>query len=230
MLSGFRTALFLTTQDSTMNKNLITSLALVSLLGGLSPLAFAEPTLYVERAGISALGDKVRLTRVPVKTTDAHGHYIDIDLTFKMDAQGQLTTTTSVANSILAATTEFLPGDYDGGMPYNCRLGVGNAKGGRVSGSLTCPEAHYSATWMSGPVKGHPNETKLTAAGIGALEGAANVSWGLGGSTSGATNAPEIFRKSQIIAAQQSGNALSLTAYGEKGEVIATWAFALLPR
>ena len=156
------------------------TLALVSAMS-----AGAQPRAFLQWGAPSGLDNKLTVNRVPV--VDAAGviRYYDVALAFNVDSAGKLTLN-STATKILASPNltvgAFRPGIYLGGA-FTCEHVVGApgvVGGGRVSGSIAESDCSvtFNASWVSGPIAGHPNEGALKVAGI-TFQG---YSWGvLGG-------------------------------------------------
>jgi len=209
----------------------LTALLSLSPLSVLAAEAKAPQSLemYLERAGVSGLGNQLRLYRVPVINSAGKTDYVDMDLVFNLDEGGKGESKLSMRASPAAATMAFIPGNYlytIGLTKKLCDVGVGTGLGGRTVGSIRCD--HFSANWMTGPIDGHPFQPKFISSNPGAVAGADLLAWGTGTATTGYSDiVPQPFIGTNIIiSAQQTGNTLTLTAYDEAGKAKGAWTFS----
>jgi len=178
--------------------------------------AGAQPRAFLQWGTPSGLDNKLNINRVPV--VDAAGviRYYDVALAFNVDSAGKLTlnsTAAKIAASPSLTVGAFRPGIYRGGA-FTCEHVVGApgvVGGGRISGSIAesnCSRT-FNASWVSGPIAGHPNEGALKAAGI-TFQG---YSWGVLGEVSDSWQDTG-WDRGDLIGVVQSGQQLIIHNFG----------------
>jgi hypothetical protein len=133
----------------------------------------AQPRALFQWGTPSGTESKMNVSRVPVVDAAGNIRYFDVAIAFNVDGAGKLTLN-STASKITASPTltvgAFRPGTYLGGS-FTCEHVVGTpgvAGGGRISGSIAQSNCGvtFNASWVNGPIAGHPNEGALRAAAI----------------------------------------------------------------
>lgn len=196
-------------------------LTLTSLACVLLPLtaAAAVPRAYLERAEVIATGKQVQAFRVPTKDANGRLKYYDVTINLSVLADGKIdpanVTLSSVATPAVL-TNGFVSGTYLDNLGNTCTLTTSAANGGRLEVALSCLDPNggsiLTAAWTTGLIPGHPLERDLAYAGIDAIPGYSNYSWGMVGSTYGTIWG--CFYRGYVISARQVGSQLSLSSYG----------------
>lgn len=212
-------------------------LAFASVLFGFShpQVSLAAPTIYMQSATINGASNVVTISRVPVQNAAGVITYKDISMRFIVDTNGNVTFDNAalrIVASPLLNVGAFKPGTYDGYTVYDrgiFKVGApGISTGGRISGSILritgSPNDTFNATWTSGPIAGHPNQAKLTAAGITST----TYNWGVMG-TAGPSTQTSGWKAGHIIGTVQNGNQLSIVNFGDDNKADATLSFDLCP-
>jgi hypothetical protein len=152
----------------------------------------AGTAMYSDLGAISGIGDKIYMTRVPVKTSAGTIVYRDVTISFDVSASGGLTMTAGYP--IVVASPPLITGNFRAGN-YKDTFGhkyvvasPGALGGGRTKWTLkwAIPAGQAGAldvTWVTGPVAGHPFEERLRAHNISA----STYSWGIVGQASTTT-------------------------------------------
>jgi hypothetical protein len=162
--------------------SVLITLAAINLV---PPRVEAQPRALLQLGTPQGLGNNLGITRIPVLDGSGVVKYYDVTIAFSVDSAGRLTinpSATKIALSPNLAVGAFVPGVYNGG-PSGCEHTVGApgiAGGGRIAGSIADSNCGlfsliFNASWVSGPITGHPNEAVLRAAGI-SFQG---YSWGI---------------------------------------------------
>jgi hypothetical protein len=166
--------------------------------------------------------NRATFDRVPVVAGNGSTKYYDVLLAFNVDAGGKLTLNPTASRIALSPTVlvgAFKPGEYEND---GCRFVVG-APGltadGRAIGSIGLDEfcGEFNATWVSGPIAGHPNEAALRAAGISSTA----FSWGVMGDETGRSN----WSSGDLIGVAQSGSNLTIVNFGSDARQDSTLVF-----
>jgi hypothetical protein len=209
----------------------LASLILLLLMISFATPVQAQPRALLQMGTPQGLNNQLGITRVPVLDASGGIKYYDITLVFSVDNAGKLTlnsTATKIVASPNVAVGAFSPGTYRGG-PDGCDHVIGApgiVGGGRISGSISTTNCnHYSnfdASWVTGPIAGHPNEAVLRAAGI-AFQG---YSWGIVGEA--ASSWTDIgWNAGDIIGVIQSGRQLVIHNFGNDNKEDRSAVFTL---
>jgi hypothetical protein len=202
-----------------MNKTLLTA----ALAAALFPLAAQAQSgeAFIEKSKIIGGGSVIHLYGLPTKDSLGKTHYFDTTLTLDINpTNGKPTNNVGVeaVKSPPIRSAEFVQGVYATGNA-TCDL-VPSSFSGRVEFDLQCTDggSHFTATWFTGLIAGHPYEQELKDAGLNTLPGNENYAWGKVGlaqnfSWFGCFDASELF------AARQVGDFLTLTNYGHDSVV-----------
>ncbi len=118
------------------------------------------------------------------------------------------------ASPQLGAANQFITGLYtadQGGR--KCTVTTGKLLGGRVEVAMSCEgDGAMSASWATGPIKGHPFELDLRGAEIDKIPGHENYSWGK------VASSPHYawwscFFTGKVMSARQVGSSIALSCY-----------------
>jgi hypothetical protein len=217
----------------------LTAAAVIGLISGYAPETIAAtPTIYLQSATINSAADAVTLNRVPVMNAAGTILYKDISMFFTVDTLGNVTLPPALVRIIPSPTINvgaFKPGTYNGfNSPCNTsgtffKVGSpGVGTGGRISGSIqrvtTYAQDTFNANWTSGPIAGHPDQAKLTAAKITSTA----FNWGVVGSVGQCTQ-QLLWKAGDIIGVVQNGNQLSVVNYGTDNISDRSLTFTLCP-
>ncbi len=196
----------------------------------------AQPRALFQFGTSQGLDNRLTISRVPVIDATGAVKYYDVAFAFTVDGAGKLALN-SGATKIMASPNltvgAFKPGIYLGG-PGGCQHIVGTpgvAGGTRASGSIADDEDdcalslfEFNASWVSGPIAGHPNEAVLRAAGI-TFEG---YSWGILGDV-GPDWDDRVWKAGDIIGVVQSGQQLTIHNFGNDKKEDTSATFTLCP-
>jgi hypothetical protein len=141
-----------------------------------APLA-ATPTIYAQDATITAAGDTVTATRIPVQTSSGSILYYDVTAIYGITSVGALSVvSTTIKPSVSPIISNFQAGTYvaPGTLNFTDRLtgpGIGEAgttawtfaANGGTNEGCAYP---YSATWYTGPIPSNPIAVRIQQAGI----------------------------------------------------------------
>jgi hypothetical protein len=212
-------------EGSTMNTRLRTSV-LGSVAAALfAPCLVSAQTAFAERSEPVVLGQEVNLFNLPTK--DATGDitkYWDVTITLQQDANGKVidATATSVPAPKIRSSL-FVVGNYVADNGEECTLQA-SALNGRTQYDLRCfyfngsTRYNFATTWFSGPIKGHPYETDLVAAGLDTIVGNKDYSWGRIGFDDNTTFF-SCFNDAELHSARQVGGVITLINYGSDNVV-----------
>jgi hypothetical protein len=198
-----------------MFKKVFFPIALTVLVPTLA-LAVTTPTAFLESAQIIGTGTQLQAYRVPTKDQNGVTKYYDVTVTLNVLPNGTIGTTSAVASTLspTLASNKFIPGTYKDPNGNVCTVAVSTLNGGRMQSALTCrlPNGYpLSATWITGPVPGHPFELDLRAAMIDKIPGYQNFSWGKVSSADALWW--QCLNTSDIISATQVSNVIQITGY-----------------
>ncbi len=134
-------------------------------------IAQTSPRAFFEQATPAGAGNTVIIYRAPVIASTGAVQYKDVLIQFDVSATGVLTVKPGfpvIASSPVLLTGSFLAGRYKIAGDFYRLSGPGVGPGGRTTWSLTKEGASCSVTagWTSGPIAGHPLQTRLTTARI----------------------------------------------------------------
>lgn len=214
---------------------------LVGVISIYSPSTLAvDPKIFLESSVIKGAGGIVKIIRVPVQDSAGAIKYLDISLSFDVDNAGNLSLSPGspqITPSPNLKVGEFKQGVYVGSIRrvlYDVGSpGIGT--GGRAAGSLNTrggtepcgKDGRLDASWVTGPITGHPNEAALTAAGITSTA----FSWGtVAVRDSGCANIRYPgWENGNIIGVIQTGNQLSIHNFGKDNVEDSVLVFTLCP-
>lgn len=179
----------------------------MAVLPLISTATEAAEAIFFQSSSIVGVGKNIHVTRVPVRDNAGRIQYHDILIPFDVDGSGNLFPgTPEISLSPRLVVGSFNAGTYIGPSGYRYTVGgPGPAPAGRTSWSLTTGSISFHVSWITGPIKGHPNEAQLRTAGINY----SGYSWGTVGSSQIGS-----FRSGNIIGAVQTGNQLVLHNFG----------------
>lgn len=194
--------------------------------------AEAQPRAFFQWGTPSGLDNKLNVSRVPVADAAGNIRYYDVALAFTVDGAGKLTlnsTASKVTASPSLTVGSFRPGIYLGGS-FTCEHVVGTpgvAGGGRITGSIAESNCSvtFNASWVSGPIVGHPNEAALRAAGI-TFQGYA---WGVLGEV-GDNWLEQGWEPGDLVGVVQSGQQLIVHNFGNDNKEDTSAVFTLCSR
>ncbi len=193
-----------------------------SLLVGANAAVAAVPALFMEQSSaITGASDTLAASRVPVRNSSGVISYYDIVFKLQLDATGKpvlapLYPTVNTSSSLISAG--FKAGKYKDSFANIYQVsGPTVAGAGRTSWSIlmtkpgtSCSTCTFQGSWTTGPIAGHPLQTKLTAQNITIPA----YSWGT--VATGASNQSGLFNCSNgnfIVGFAQIGNQMNLHGY-----------------
>lgn len=196
-----------------------------TVLTGLSLGGAAQAqTIFMESAQINGTAGTIRVTRLPVQDAVGNITYKNITLPFSVSATGVVTLNTAgvriIASPTILANT-FKPGKYKEATDSYTTYTVGTpgpGPGGRVT--TTISGRYFNATWISGPITGHPYEPLLKPLNLPA----SGQNWGIVGYES-----YSYWANGDIVSATQTGDTITLTNYGKDNIPDTTLNFILCP-
>ncbi len=135
------------------------------------------PTIYAQDATITASGDTVTATRIPVQTSSGLILYYDVTTVYGITSNGTLSVLSTTINpSISPIISSFQAGTYvaAGTLDFTDKLtGPGIGPAGTTlwtfaaSGGTNEVCAYpYTATWYVGPISSNPIAARIQSAGI----------------------------------------------------------------
>ncbi len=193
--------------------------------------ASAQPRTFMQWGTPSGLDNRLTINRVPVIDAAGAIRYYDVALTFNVDSAGKLTLNSNATKIVVSPNLTvgaFRPGIYLGGA-FTCEHVVGApgvVGGGRISGSIAESNCSvtFNASWVSGPIAGHPNENALKAAGI-TFQG---YSWGVLGEVD--DNWQDTgWDQGDLIGVVQSGQQLIIHNFGNDNKEDTSAVFTFCP-
>jgi len=207
------------------NKKLL-SLQIITVLGGMLLWAnlsvAAVPALFLEQSSaITGARDTLAASRVPVRNSSGVINYYDIVFKLELNSSGVPVLAPffpTVAQSSPLISAGFKAGSYKDsfGNVYQV-TGPTVAAAGRSSWSIlmtkastSCPACTFQGSWTTGPIAGHPLQTKITGQGITLSP----YSWGTINSN---TNQNSLYyycsANNYIVGFAQIGNQMDLHGY-----------------
>ena len=194
------------------------------------------PDIWLQSAGIGGAGDTITVTRVPVRDANGTIKYKIITIRFRVDANGNPTLApgfpkVKAAPPLIPYT--FISGTYK--RSNGCKYTVsspGVLPSGRTSWAITksphstCNDT-FDASWVTGPITGHPHQAKLKNAGITY----SGYSWGNVGQSDYVSigEFPFGWDAGYIIGAEQTGNQLTLHLFFSDNVEDSNAVFTLCP-
>ena len=191
------------------------------------------PYALFQNAAITASGNTINATRVPVVTQSGVPVYVDVAIQFSVDNNGNLSIASGFPQftpSPALLTSQFRPGTYAGpstllgGKARIVVSGPGIATGGASQWSLSAgPGADpctipLSATWYDGSPGSGPYASRIAAAKI------TSTDWSYGIATSVASSCqtttgikPGNWIYGALIGLSQTGNTLTITSFTQAG-------------
>jgi len=211
-------------------RNFLASLAATALLAATGTASGATPALFAQSANLSGSGNTLNVTRVPVRDSTGKTTYKDIELTFDVSNTGVVTLglgSPVVTTSPSLNVAGFKAGVYKDSLGRHVRVsGPSVLPGGRTTWSMDWIDptsGHYfNASWATGAVKGHPNETTLNNAGITTTP----YSWGIVGANFAFLGNWYV---GGIIGSAQLGDTLTLHWFYNDTIEDASWVFTRCP-
>jgi len=193
------------------------------------------PYALFQNAAITASGNTINATRVPVITQSGVPVYVDVTIQFNVDNNGNLSMSNGfpqIVPSPALLTSQFKPGTYAGpstllgGKARIVVSGPGIGAGGATQWSLSAaPGADSctippSATWYVGSPSSGPYAARIATAKITNTDFSYGVAAGVSPSCQ---NTPSIKAGSWIYGAliglSQTGNTLTITSFTSSGTV-----------
>lgn len=130
--------------------------------------AASIPQAFAESAIMGGSGNRVSISRVPVRNSLGVITYKDVVVLFSVSPTGVLTMGApfiTASPAILSST--FIAGRYKLNGDIFTVTGPGVAPGGRTIWSITGPSTcALNASWTTGPIAGHPQQVRLNNAQI----------------------------------------------------------------
>jgi hypothetical protein len=191
------------------------------------------PYALLQNAAITASGNTINATRVPVITQSGVPVYVDVAIQFNVDNNGILSLASgfpTFTQSPALLTSQFKAGTYAapssllGGKAKIVVSGPGIGAGGAAIWSLSvAPGADQctvpmSATWYVGAPSSGPYATRIAAARITGTD----FSYGIGsGVASSCQSTPGLkvldWLNGGLIGLSQTGNTLTITSFTQSG-------------
>jgi hypothetical protein len=200
--------------------------AQAQILENLMPEAGATVTPYAlfQYSTLTATGNTINASWIPVVTANGVTIYKDLTLEFNVDASGNLTVTPAYPKVVASPTNlvaSFRAGTYTG--PTTLRsgefaiavAGPGIATGGMTEWTAVASKGadHYTypstATWYVGPIASSPLAARLKAAGI------TSTAWSYG--VGGAPNWGSPWNPDTLIGVSQVGNTITFVSFTASG-------------
>ena len=179
---------------------------------GMAAAVAGTPTLYLEDATLTASGNTVTVTRVPVQTSTGAIIYQDITTAYSVSNTGALSVEAGYPEIVPSSTLligNFKAGNYTAvinGTTHKATLGgPGIGPGGSTAWSFSSNYTPFSATWYTGPLTANPEYARLTAAKITSAAYAYGIS-GIGGIDGN-------WLAGSLIGAAQTGNTLTISSF-----------------
>ncbi len=190
------------------------SITLCALAAAALPTNAANPpqAVFGERSQVVVAGNTVYLYGLPTTNSTGTARYFDVTMELSVGTNGTPLETAAVTSvkSPAVRTSEFVPGQYDGGG-YACQL-VAAPFAGRTEYTMFCGGSYPNTyRWFNGSIVGNPLEAKLVQAGLNTLPGNSEYSWGdvtVDSSFNGC------FYFGGLFGARQLGDRLILSSYG----------------
>jgi hypothetical protein len=212
-------------RNKTKNYCVLMALAVLGgILLSLSTLAVAAvPALFMEQStSITGASDTLKASRVPVLNSAGAIKYYEIEFKFQLDAAGipVLAPFSPVVNlSPALLSGAFKAGKYKDlfGNVYTVN-GPGATTAGRTNWNVLmtkpgtlCSTCSFEGSWTTGPIAGHPLETKITAQGIKL----SSYSWGTITTNSSVHNSDLWYCSyyNRIVGFVQVGNQLTMHGF-----------------
>jgi len=130
--------------------------------------AASIPQAFAESAIMGGSGNRVSISRVPVRNSLGVITYKDVVVLFSVSPTGVLTMSApfiTASPAILSST--FIAGRYKLDGDIFTVTGPGVAPGGRTIWSIAGPSTcALNASWTTGPIAGHPQQVRLNDAQI----------------------------------------------------------------
>ena len=182
--------------------------------------AAVTPYALFQYATLTATGNTINASWIPIITSTGATVYKDLTLQFNVDAAGNLTVTSGfpkVVQSPAPVVSSFKAGTYGGPSTlYSGEFAItvaggGVAPGGATEWTLTASKgAHQytypaSATWYVGTIASSPLAARLKAAAITSTA----RSYGVGG----APNSGVPWQANSLIGFSQVGNTITLVTF-----------------
>jgi hypothetical protein len=187
--------------------------------------AAATPTIYAQEAAITASGDTVTATRIPIQTSSGNFLYYDVSTIYGITSAGALSVvSTTITPSASPLVSNFQTGTYvaPGTLNFTDRLtGPGVEAGGNTAwtfaangGTNESCAYPYSATWYTGPIASNPIAARIQQAGITSSD----YSYGFTGPVGGLCYTASYYfgfsgNVPALIGASQVGNSLTLVSF-----------------
>jgi hypothetical protein len=210
------------------------------ILESLSPDVAATVTPYAlfQYSTLTATGNTINASWIPVVTSTGATIYKDFTLQFNVDASGNLTVTSGYPKVVASPTNlvaSFRAGTYGGPSTlYSGEFAISVAGPGVGPGGMTqwtCAAskgAHVytypsTATWYVGPIASSPLAVRLKAAGI------TSTAWSYG--IGGGSNWGEPWYNNALIGVSQVGNTITFVTFtnnaGDHNEPVDTVTYTL---
>lgn len=193
------------------------------------------PYALFQNAVITASGNTINATRIPVITQSGVPVYVNMSLQFNVDPNGNLSISNGYPQytaSPMLLTSQFKAGTYVGpstllgGKAIIVVSGPGVASGGATqwtisagSGADACT-VPLSATWYDGPISSNPNGARVSKAGITSTD----LSYGIGAGVAPSCESTVGYKYSDwvsggLIGLSQVGNTLTIESFSAGGSV-----------
>jgi hypothetical protein len=184
--------------------------------------AQTAPYAIFQDSTLTASGNTITATRVPVVTTGTTTVYENVVIQFDVDSSGHFTIAPGYPQYVRSATPQisnFLPGTYIGpstvlgGKTSIVVSGPSIGPNGTTEWSLTAPAGAdpctypSSATWYVGSLATNPEAPRLTSAGITSTA----YAYGVGGSQC-STDSND-WDQGSLLGFSQTGNAITISSY-----------------
>lgn len=175
--------------------------------------ASAQAQAFMESATYGGAGNVLVVTRIPVRNSTGQITYKDVRLPFSVSAAGVLTAGTPViAASPILLTGNFVPGRYRNGSDFFMLAGPGTGPNGRTTWGVNGIDCTFDAGWTTGPVAGHPSQSRLQDAGITY----GGLAYGSGGGN-GSCFPTNVWNSGTLVGASGGTNGFTLFSYTRNG-------------
>jgi hypothetical protein len=197
---------------------------------GVVASAQTPPYALFQQATLTGSGNTINATQVPVVAANGMTVYVNVNLQFNVDNNGNLTISSGfpqVTPAPALLTANFKAGRYVGpstilgGKAAIVISSPGVANGGATVWTLTAangadPNTYPSSgTWYVGPSANDPNAARITKAGVNLLTG---QSFGVGGSQgSDQGMAYQRWYGDTLFGVMQAGNTITFYSYTYAG-------------
>ncbi|MGD1070795.1 MAG: hypothetical protein ABSB15_11695 [Bryobacteraceae bacterium] len=190
--------------------------------------AQTAPYALFQSASLTGSGNTITATGIPVVIAPNLTVYVNLNLQFNVDVNGNLTISQGYPQIIPAPTilssgfkagTYAGPGSILGGKALITVSGPGVTDGGATEWSLSSAAGAdpctypYSATWYVGPIANNPYAAWLKSDGITSTA----YSYGVGSASNSNGCSNSVWYLDALIGVSQVGNTITIVSFGDQG-------------